>query len=80
MSKPKLGKRYRVDLMGHEIDGRIGVLERVEGLTAWLMRAGRLYPVPLSALRDKGVLQSIPEPLAQTHFTRQFEVFEPVGF
>ena len=73
-----IGNRYRIDHMGHALDGRIVVLERVEDQTGWIEREGKFHPVPLSCLRDKGVMQNLPERIvAHSHFVRLFEVLEP---
>lgn len=74
----ELGRRYRVDRLGHEADARIGTLESHDNRTGWLQIRDRLVAVPLEALRDKNVLQRIPEPAPASHFVRTFDVYQGV--
>lgn len=79
--KPKVGRRYRVDCEGHAFDGQCATLERIEGLTGWLMKRGEILPAPLVCLKLNGVLQGLVEPLERpAHFVRVFEVLEGASF
>jgi len=75
-----VGLRYRVDHPGHAFDGKIGVLELVDGDTGYLMREGKTLRLPLESLRINGVLQNPPERLPQPeHFARLFQVLDRVN-
>jgi len=74
-----VGTRYRIDQPHHEWDGKIAVLELLDGDTGYLMREGKTLRLPLASLQIKGVLQNLPERLPQpSHFIRLFEVLDSV--
>lgn len=78
--KHKIGNRYRVDQQGDEWDCRIGTLEMIDGTTGHLMRDGKVRAFPLDQLHSNGVLQQVPERVAQPeHYVRLFEVLEAVS-
>lgn len=78
--KTKIGVRYRIDRMNDPYDGQTGTLEHSSDARGWmLMGDGRLHEVPLASLRDKGVLQKLPEQLRTVpYFVRMFDVFDEV--
>lgn len=52
-----LGRKYRVNDPESSCDGRIGVLEFVEGSRAWIVCEERLVEVKTKSLTDSNVLQ-----------------------
>lgn len=70
----QIGRRYRINDMAHEWDGAICRLERIEGAVGYVMRGETVKRVALCTLSDRGVLQSVGEPVERSHYTRVFEV------
>lgn len=72
----QIGRRYRINDMAHEWDGAICRLERIEGAAGYVMRGETVKRVALCTLSDRGVLQSVGEPVERSHFVRVFNVYK----